>query len=401
MSLLWKLLRRHISPAQLGGFFVANLLGMLIVMLAAQIYVDIRTLNETDDVLMREDYLILHKPVGTLSAITGKAPSFSEQEIANLEEQDFAEKVGRFTTSAFDVTARFDMPSFGSFGTDMFFEAVPDEFIDVETDEWAFNPDSAFIPIILPKSYLDLYNFGFAQSRRMPRLSEGLLEAISLKVLLRGNAHNDWFEERIVGFSTRLQTILVPQTFMDYANEHYGSLNRIGQSTRPSQIIVQLNNPADKRIAPYLQEHGYETDADKLNASKTNYMLRLIVVVVIVVGLLISLLSFYILMLSIYLLVQKNSEKLQNLLLAGYGIGQVARPYQTLTWALNIGVALLAAIILLVLRSGYLTYLRSAFPDIPFPLPTTAFLVGGVLAILVSVLNAIAIRNKIRHLWRN
>ena len=36
MKLLWKLLRRHVSPAQLGGFFAANLLGMLIVLLSFQ-----------------------------------------------------------------------------------------------------------------------------------------------------------------------------------------------------------------------------------------------------------------------------------------------------------------------------------------------------------------------------
>ena len=34
MTLIWKLLRRHISIGQLVGFFFANLLGMLIVLLS-------------------------------------------------------------------------------------------------------------------------------------------------------------------------------------------------------------------------------------------------------------------------------------------------------------------------------------------------------------------------------
>lgn len=400
MTLLWKLLRQHISPAQLTGFALANLIGMLIVMLAVQAYADIRALNASDDMLMRSDYLIVNKPVATLSAITGKAPSFSDEEIEEWEDQPFVESVGRFTASTFDVKAQFDMPSFGSFGTDMFFESVPDRFLDVQTDQWALETDSALIPILLPKSYLDLYNFGFAQSREMPRLSEGLLTALKLRVRLRGNGHQDWYDARIVGFSNRLQTILVPQAFMDYANEHYGTPAHTGQSARPSRLIIQLSNPADEGITPFLQSHDYETDADKLAASKTNYLLRLGVGVVIAVGLIISLLALYILMLSIYLLVQKNAEKLQTLLLIGYGTGRVALPYQMLTLTLNVGIGIAAAILLVALRAAYVAYLQAAFPTATFPTAVPGLLAGGALVIVVTLLNALAIRNKIRRLWK-
>ena len=40
MSLVWKLLRRHVSVPQFAGFFFANLLGMLIVLLSVQFYYD-------------------------------------------------------------------------------------------------------------------------------------------------------------------------------------------------------------------------------------------------------------------------------------------------------------------------------------------------------------------------
>ena len=68
------------------------------------------------------------------------------------------------------------------------------------------------------------------------------------------------------------------------------------------------------------------------------------------VGLLISVLSFYILMLSIYLLVQKNTTKLENLLLIGYSPWRVGLPYQILTVGMNVLVLLLAM--------GLLTWLR-------------------------------------------
>ena len=76
-----------------------------------------------------------------------------------------------------------------------------------------------------------------------------------------------------------------------------------------------IGNPADASIAKYFQQKGYETEDGKLDAGKTTYFLRLIVGIVLGVGLFISILSFYILMLSIFLLLQKNTTKLENLLL--------------------------------------------------------------------------------------
>ena len=40
-ALVWKLLRQHISIGQLAGFFLANLFGMMIVLLSVQFYKDI------------------------------------------------------------------------------------------------------------------------------------------------------------------------------------------------------------------------------------------------------------------------------------------------------------------------------------------------------------------------
>ena len=40
-TLGWKLLRQHISIGQLAGFFLANLFGMMIVLLSVQFYKDV------------------------------------------------------------------------------------------------------------------------------------------------------------------------------------------------------------------------------------------------------------------------------------------------------------------------------------------------------------------------
>ena len=124
------------------------------------------------------------------------------------------------------------------------------------------------------------------------------------------------------------------------------------------------------------------------------------VTMVMIVGLIISVLSFYILMLSIYLLVQKNSSKLENLLLIGYKPTQVARPYQLLTVGLNVSVLLIALLVLFFVRNYYMDIIETLFPDMEDGSMLPAFGLGVALLVLVSLCNLVVIRNKIVKIWK-
>ena len=396
MALVWKLLRQHISVPQFAGFFFANLVGMVIILLGIQFYNDTQAIYNGEDSFMKADYLIVNKKIGAMSTITGKDNSFSKSDIEDLKDQKFVEKIGTFTPSAFNVRASFNISGVQNLSTDMFFESVPDEFVDVARDHWSWKKGETNIPIILPKNYLDLYNFGYAQSRNMPKLREGILGAMKLNITVMGRGKQDSYDGVIAGFSSRLNTILVPESFMKWANDEYAD----GESKMSTRVIMQVNNPTDECITSYLQDHNMETDQDKLDASKTTFMLRVIVGIVMSVGLVISILSFYILMLSVYLLVQKNSSKLENLLLIGYSPSKVSLPYQALTVGLNVVVLILAFIILFIVRNIYLVMFENFFPDMSVPSMLPSLVVGVILLVVVSILNIIAVRNKVMSIWK-
>ena len=397
MNLVWKLLRQHISIPQFAGFFFANLVGMLIILLGIQFYNDIQAVYDGEDSFMKADYLIVNKKISTMSTITGRSNTFSEDEVADFKSQKFVERMGAFTPSAYNVRASFNMEGMARMSTEMFFEYVPDEFVDVARDKWSYEEGSTDIPIILPKNYLDLYNFGYAQSRSLPKLSEGILGAISLTIRIDGNGRMDEYQGRIVGFSSRLNTILVPDAFMKWANRVYANTE---QAKETSRLILEVNNPTDDAITSYLQDNNYETDQDKLDASKTTYILRIIVGIVMSVGLVISILAFYILMLSVYLLVQKNSTKLENLILIGYSPAKVSLPYQALTVGLNVLVFILSFGLLIVIRKVYMEMFENFFPDMTAPSVTPSLILGITLLIVVSVLNIVAVRSKVVSLVR-
>ena len=391
--MLWKLLKQHISVAQLVGFFIANLCGMVIVMLGIQFYNDVSPVFTQEDSFIKKDYIVVTKKVSTLGSIAGKSGTFSSYEVDDLKSQPFTVQVGAFQPAQFKVSAGI---SFGGMdmSTAMFLESVPDNFVDVKADAWKYTEGRDEIPIIIPRNYLNLYNFGFARSRNLPQLSEGMVGLVSLNLYLSGNGMREMKKGRIVGFSNRLNTILVPEAFMRIANAKYGG----NKSWEPSRLIIEVNNPADERIAGYFSDNGYETEDNKLDSGKITWFLKLAVGVVMTVGLVISILSFYILLLSIYLLLQKNMDKLENLILMGYSVSRVAVPYQVLTVVMNFSVLILSVIILLLVRSVYIDALSDIITDLGDRNVLQSCICGVILFVLVSAYNIIAIRRKIKSI---
>ncbi len=394
-SLIWKLLRRHVSIGQLAGFFLANLVGMAIVLSGVQFYRDVIPVFTRGDSFMKRDYLITTKRVSTLGGLTGKSNTFSKREIEAMASQPFAGSVGAFTPSLFKVSAGMGMSGI-NLSTELFFESVPDEYVDVSSDKWHYEEGSQTIPIIIPRTYLNLYNFGFAQSRSLPKLSEGVMSMIQMDIRIRGNGASDHFKGTIVGFSNRLNTILVPQSFMDWANSTYAP----GKQAAPSRLIVEVKNLTDTAITDYYRRHNYETEGEGLDAGKTTYFLRMVTGIIMGVGLVISILSFYILMLSIFLLLQKNTVKLENLLLLGHTPSQVALPYTLLTVGVNLVVLVLSFVAVFWIRGQYLDLLQTLFPQMEKGTVLPCLVTGAALFLIVSLLNVTAIRRKVLAIWK-
>ena len=392
-DIIWKLLRQHISKGQLIGFAIANLIGLTIVLLAVQFYRDVRPVFNDEESFISKDYLIITRAVTGAGAMMGNNGEFSNDDISDLEQQPWCRQVGRFLNSDFAIDAQLGVGSGQAMHTQFFFEAIPDEFIDIDPNAWGFSLDKPEVPVVISRDYLSLYNFGFAATQGMPRISEGQAEMLPLQFTLSGNGKRKVMPGRIVGFSNRLNTVIVPEEFLEWANGYFGT----GAVQLPQRLIVEVSSPGDVKIEQYMDDHHYEVAGDKMSSSKANYFLTIISGIVIAVGVIISLLSFFVLMLSIYLLLQKNTQKLQDLLLLGYSPDQVSRHYILLVVVINAAVLVLAIVLMLLGRLTYMDMIR-------------AFGIGGAgiwVSILVGLLimgaitagNIIAIRRKVDSLW--
>ena len=393
-SLLSKLLRKNVSSMQLGGSAIANLIGLIIVGIALQFYLDLRPIFNDEESFVKSDYLVVTRKVTGMDALMSGS-EISEAEVADIEAQPWVRRVGRFTASDYEVRAAVALGSSGAaMTTQLFFESIPAEFLDVNSAEWRFDERNPVIPVIVSKDYLSLYNFGFAAAQGMPKISEGMAGMIPLQFTISGNGLSQSFSGRIVGFSARVNTILVPEEFMHWSNSRFGS----GSAAGASRLIVEVNAPGDIKIEQYIADHNFEVAGDKANSNKAGYLFTIAVSVVAAVGVLISLLSFFVLILSIMLLLQKNTKKLQDLLQLGYTPMQVSGYYIRLVLRVNDVVLILALVLIFVARLIYLPMLEPLGIEAASTTLTIVAVIG--LVALITIGNAVAIMRHVNKLWR-
>ncbi len=392
MKLINKLLRKNLSASQTIGFILSNFIGLAIVITGLQFYLDLRSLWEREDSFVRRDFIVINKKVDASNLTGERDNSFTDEEIADLKSQPWVRDCGYFTVTQYRVSASVGGNGGRGMSTDMFFESIPDKYIDVENAGWKYTIGSTQVPVIISKDYLTLYNFGFAGSAGLPQMSEQMMSAVPMRLTLRsedGRLQQE-YEGRIVGYSNRLNTILVPQSFMDYTNGVLGT----GENQSPRRLIVDVSSPGDVAISKYLESHNLELAGDKSN-SQASYLLNVAGGVVVGIGVVITLLSFFILMLSISLLMQKNRDKLHSLIMLGYPLKEVGAPYKRLIIGATSGALLPAIAGMLILRGFYITRLSGLLGSESSGV-WPSILVGVILAALTMVFNIISVRRKVK-----
>ncbi len=401
-SIIWQLLRHNISRGQLIGYAFANFVGLAIVLVAMQFYADVSKAwsggGEGGSSGGGGDYLIISKHVegDGLFGINTTPLTFSDAEIQYINSQPWRSSMGSFEAARFGVYASVEMAG-RRMSTALFLEAIPDQFIDIMPDEWSWQPPESInggevppIPIIISKDYLALYNFGFAASRGLPQLSEALVSSIPITLSISGNGRQMKLRAFIVGFSSRLNTIAVPTQFIDWGNEHFADT----PPENPSRLILETNSPGDPKIQQFLDDNDYECAGDKTNNGRAAHFLAIITSVVAAVGLVICLLAFFILLLSISLLLQKNRQKNHALMMLGYSPQYVTRYYLRLVVTVN-ACSLICSIIALIAaqmiwKAPLLNIGISVTPTAP------TILVGFIIMVLITIINFIAVSRNVR-----
>lgn len=315
--LLKKIIRTGVGPGRFIMAATGLTIALLLILSAVQIQVNYNELlygkSNQDSVA---NFLVVNKVIDG----NKRDNSLSNLEIANLKKQPFIEKVGFLTASRFKVSAQSPSERF-PFYTDLFFESVADEFIDVKSKDWIWEPGSTTIPLIIPNQFLDLYNFGFAPSQNLMQLTQNMVMALPIVLNVTFLGQPVRFTGRVVGFSDRISSVLVPQNFLEMANKQFGTQGE----GNPSRVIIKTNDPGNPELVKFLKDNGLVTDADKTRFSQYRKIVNTIVSASWITGAVMLLFALLVFSLFIQLTIASTRHEINLLITIGISPKQLQR----------------------------------------------------------------------------
>ncbi len=358
-------------------------LGLLLLMVSGQFYLQISRLIASRQAY--SDYLIVSKKINYKNTFFLSRVEFSEKEIKNLQKQDFVEDVGSFLSNQFEVLAysRGQLP----FHTELFFESVPPQFLDLKPEFWEWSESSEFVPVILSQDMLNLYNFGFALAKGLPQLPASAMQKFTVNLRIRGPQGQRTLQGKIVGFSERIPSVIVPKSFMEWANTQIGENKKLA----PSRLIVKVNNPADPKLAQYLKREKLQTNQDRLGSSRIGGLIQVALSAIGLIGLAFVGLSILVFSLTFRLSLSEARQEINMLLQLGY-------TPQIITRFLGKNYLFLMLLLTLITSGGayyLITYLQEVLRDQGLSLTTgmlpEIFVLAFFLFFLTVALNLVSI----------
>jgi ABC-type antimicrobial peptide transport system permease subunit len=298
----------------------AFIIGLSLVFLSLQAYLKISEFIAPKMGL--SDYVILKKEVGmahTLFGVLGAKANFSKEDVEDLQKQEFVEDMGVFQSGRFKVTA-FAGGDLG-FYTELFLESVPTRFLEEKPSNFRWEENSGFLPIIMSQEFLDLYNFGFAAASGNPQLSKSAIGLVPLKVQIEGPGGIRMYNAKIVGFTERINSILVPENFLEWANKEIGN----SDSQETSRIMVKIRNDKTASLEKYFDEKDLQVNENTIKYSKIINIVKIVMSVLLFIGAAFILFSLVIVILNFSLIVAEAKEEISLLIQLGYKINQLVK----------------------------------------------------------------------------
>lgn len=397
MKLLFKIFRGTVNKTQMLAFSLVNVAGVLIVLLAVHVYAQSNSFQGSEGgSTLDQSYVVISKPVNgksMISSAAGVRNTFSNEEMEIIRSLDGVENLEYIKQGLFDVYGGVNLMGTG-ISTSMFLESVPVDCLDIDLSsvDWHADLDTRVIPVILPKMYLDLYNYGFAPANGYPQINETTVGLIQADLTIYGDTKTGRYKCSLVGLTGRFNSILVPEDFLDAANEAFAP----GMESEPSRLVIKVKPGAYAELYNSLVEMGYEPETRTDWQAKMSSSLNIMLIAVMVIGAIFSVLAFFLLLISILLMIEKNKANNSTLAALGYSVRKISQPFQWIALtcdALSVLVAYFGSLFLLQYVNRIFANIQTNFSPIGIGVISLSAL---SILVLLSVLHFCIIRASVR-----
>lgn len=296
-------LSRSLSYVGLG-------IGVLLLLCSVQMYNNINQLIRDKNTRKNgADFISITKIITNENM--GKDNRFTEADIKDLQTQPFIEDAAPLKANAFKVTA--GAGNMIPFSTDIFVEALNTNFIDTVPETFKWKEGDEIVPVIFATDFLEMYNV-FAPSWDLPQLSEKTASSLQIFLVCHGHNGERQFKGRIVGFSDRINSILVPESFLEKQNKEIEGVENI----QPSRVFIKTKDANNPQLLSYLAKKEFHINKDKTKFGRVKGVLQTIVSSLAGFGILVILLALVLFSFYLQLMIAKSKDNLQLLLTLGY-----------------------------------------------------------------------------------
>jgi hypothetical protein len=385
--ILW--LRRSKWQFLMAGFAFVLGLGTMLIALEAWLKVNEGLAAQK----AKGQYLILNKKVSLVNTLGLATTTFDDREIAFVKRQPIFKQVGKVQSNQFQASIR--ATAYIRFYTMAFFESVSPGFLDANPEEFRWQPGQKELPIIVSQDFLNLYNFGFALSQGLPQVSREALKMVDFDVEINGSGGKEVFQGKIVGFSERIASVLVPMTFMEWGNQTIAGK----KDTEASRLVVRVESTGDPKLAQFLKNNRLTTDQERMQMGKTGSVLTTVMQSLTLVGGIFMTLSLIMFAMNFRLILAEAAQDIRLLIELGYRhtrIGWNLLFYFVLFILILFG---LSSLIVVEAHSWLMQTLEGQGLDIAQSTwPTTTLLAGLAFSMVIILLNGGLILKQLRQI---
>jgi len=333
------------------------------------------------------DFLVINKVLN--NETIGNAVIDSTM-ISKLKQQPFTEAIGLLTPSRFKASIQSISDRF-PFYTDISFESIPDDFIDIKNTDFSWRPNADFVPVIVPNMFLDIYNFQFSISQNLPQLSPEIVKMIVFKITVYGKKGPVHFNAKIVGFSDRIASMLVPTQFIEWGNLYAETT----ENNTVSRLVIKTKDPSNPAISRFFKENNLDTNDEKLRFSKYRKIIDTVVSIAGFTGFIMLVFSVLIFTLFIQLNIANSREEIALLIILGASPLQLSGFLFRRFFPGNLISILLSIVLVSVLQFTFQQFLVSQSIFIPAFISFTTVITGVVLIAVLWIITARTIRKYI------
>ncbi|MFA5575141.1 MAG: FtsX-like permease family protein [Brumimicrobium sp.] len=297
---------------QLGVALLGALLGFSFLFVSVHYLVRINEFGKTESVLDNKA-IVIQKKISTLTSLNLVKSDFSQDEILQLSQEDFIEDVEAVINNNFDVSLQTDSDLLPYVRSDIFLQSVDKNFLGIESLQWDWKESDAYVPMILPRDFLVMIN-SFTSAKGIPQISEDIAKNLGFKINISNDLKEETHKAKIFGFTSDISSILVPESFMKYANENY-PISTVAETT---QLILTVKKGKFGSFEKYMEQNMLESKDSAMMIGKLKSMMNILLSVITGVGALTLLLSGLIIVQYSQLIFSKNLYEIRTLMRIGY-----------------------------------------------------------------------------------